>query len=353
MTSTGAIRLELRQDGDHGGVSRLSAIPVSILDLAPIRADGDAGSALRASLDLARCAEELGYTRFWVAEHHNMDGIASSAPAVLIAHLAAGTTRLRLGAGGVMLPNHPPLVVAEQFGTLDALHPGRIDLGLGRAPGTDPLTARALRRDRPGGVEDFPAEVAQVRRLLGPAQAGQSLQAIPGTNSGVALWLLGSSLYSAQLAAALGLPYAFASHFAPHHLEEALALYRRNFQPSSALAQPYAMAGVPLIAAPTDAEAEYLATSLQQRALALLRGQSLRLRPPVADLEAFWSAGERAAVQGLLGLAAIGGREPVRAHLENLLARIEVDELMFTCDIHDQSLRRRALALLMQWRAAA
>jgi luciferase family oxidoreductase group 1 len=332
-------------------VSRLAAIPVSVLDLAPIRADGDATSALRDSLDLARCAEELGYTRFWVAEHHNMDGIASSAPAVLIAHLAAGTTRLRLGAGGVMLPNHPPLVVAEQFGTLDALYPGRIDLGLGRAPGTDPLTSRALRRDRPGGVEDFPAEVAQVRRLLGPAQAGQPLQAIPGTNSGVAIWLLGSSLYSAQLAAALGLPYAFASHFAPHYLEEALALYRRNFQPSPALAQPYAMAGVPLIAAPTDAEAEYLATSLRQRALALLRGQSLRLQPPVAALDALWSAGERAAVQGLLGLAAIGGRERVCAQLDKLLARIEVDELMFTCDIHDQSLRRRALALLMQWRS--
>jgi luciferase family oxidoreductase group 1 len=327
-------------------VSRLAAIPVSVLDLAPIRADGDATGALRDSLDLARCAEELGYTRFWVAEHHNMDGIASSAPAVLIAHLAAGTTRLRLGAGGVMLPNHPPLVVAEQFGTLDALHPGRIDLGLGRAPGTDPLTSRALRLGR---VEDFPAEVAQVRRLLGPLQAGQSLQAIPGTNSGVAIWLLGSSLYSAQLAAALGLPYAFASHFAPHYLEEALALYRRNFQPSSALAQPYAMAGVPLIAAPTDAEAEYLATSLRQRALALLRGQSLRLQPPVAALDALWSAGERAAVQGLLGLAAIGGRERVCAQLDNLLARIEVDELMFTCDIHDQSLRRRALALLMEW----
>jgi luciferase family oxidoreductase group 1 len=329
-------------------VSRLAAIPVSVLDLAPIRADGDATSALRDSLDLASCAEELGYTRFWVAEHHNMDGIASSAPAVLIAHLAAGTTRLRLGAGGVMLPNHPPLVVAEQFGTLDALHPGRIDLGLGRAPGTDPLTSRALRLGR---VEDFPAEVAQVRRLLGPLQAGQSLQAIPGTNSGVAIWLLGSSLYSAQLAAALGLPYAFASHFAPHYLEEALALYRRNFQPSPALAQPYAMAGVPLIAAPTDVEAEYLATSLRQRALALLRGQSLRLQPPVAALDALWSAGERAAVQGLLGLAAIGGRERVCAQLDNLLARIEVDELMFTCDIHDQSLRRRALALLMEWRS--
>ncbi|MFP5414428.1 MAG: MsnO8 family LLM class oxidoreductase, partial [Gammaproteobacteria bacterium] len=221
------------------------------------------------------------------------------------------------------------------------------DLGLGRAPGTDPLTSRALRLGR---VEDFPAEVAQVRRLLGPLQAGQSLQAIPGTNSGVAIWLLGSSLYSAQLAAALGLPYAFASHFAPHYLEEALALYRRNFQPSPALAQPYAMAGVPLIAAPTDAEAEYLATSLRQRALALLRGQSLRLQPPVAALDALWSAGERAAVQGLLGLAAIGGRERVCAQLDNLLARIEVDELMFTCDIHDQSLRRRALALLMEWR---
>lgn len=327
-------------------MSRLAAARISVLDLAPIRAGGTPGEALANALALARCAEAAGFTRFWVAEHHNMDGIASSAPAVLIAHLAAHTTRIRLGAGGVMLPNHAPLAIAEQFGTLAALHPGRIDLGLGRAPGTDPWTAAALRRGR---TEEFPAEVAEIRRLLGPAQPGQRLVAVPGAGSDVQLWLLGSSLFSARLAAALGLPYAFASHFAPQHLDAALAIYWREFQPSAAWVVPQVAIGVPLIVAPTDAEAEYLASSLRQRWLALLRGASLRLPPPTtAALDA--SPGERLALDELLGVAAIGGRERVCAHLETLLARTGADEILFTCDIYDQPLRRRALRLLAEWR---
>ena len=329
-------------------MSRLAAVAVSVLDLAPIRVGGTPGEALANSVALARCAEEAGCTRFWVAEHHNMDGIASSAPAVLIAHLAAHTARIRLGAGGVMLPNHAPLAIAEQFGTLAALHPGRIDLGLGRAPGTDPWTAAALRRGR--GAEEFPAEVAEIRRLLGPARPGQQLRAVPGAGSDVQLWLLGSSLFSARLAAALGLPYAFASHFAPQQLDAALAIYRREFQPSAELAAPHVAIGVPLIAAPDDAEAEYLASSLRQRWLALLRGASLRLPPPTADaLDA--SPGEQAALADLLGVAAIGGRERVCAHLEALLARTRADEILFTCDIHDQALRQRALRLVAEWRS--
>jgi luciferase family oxidoreductase group 1 len=327
-------------------MSPLRETPISVLDLAPIRSGGNAGEALANSLALARCAEAAGYTRFWVAEHHNMDGIASSAPAVLIAHLAGHTTRIRVGAGGVMLPNHAPLVVAEQFGTLAALHPGRIDLGLGRAPGTDPWTAAALRRGR--GAEEFPAEVAEIRRLLAPAQPGQRLTAVPGAGSDVRLWLLGSSLFSARLAAELGLPYAFASHFAPQQLDAALALYRAEFRPSAELAAPYVAIGVPLAAAPTDAEAEFLASSLRRRWLALLRGASLRLPPPSSEmLDA--SPGERAAIAELLGVAAIGGRERVCDHLAALLARTGADELLFTCDIYDQTLRRRALQLLAEW----
>ena len=328
-------------------MNRLAAVAVSVLDLAPIRVGGDAGEALANALALARCAEAAGFTRFWVAEHHNMDGIASSAPAVLLAHLAAHTQHIRLGAGGVMLPNHAPLAIAEQFGTLAALYPGRIDLGLGRAPGTDPWTAAALRRGR--GAEEFPVEVAEIRRLLDPAQPGQQLVAVPGAGSDVQLWLLGSSLFSARLAAGLGLPYAFASHFAPQQLDAALAIYRREFQPSAAQAAPYVAIGAPLIAAPTDAEAEYLASSLRQRWLALLRGASLRLPPPTVEAPDA-SPGEQLALAELLGVAAIGGRERVCAHLEMLLARTGADEILFTCDIHDQGLRRRALRLLAEWR---
>ena len=248
-------------------MSRLADTRFSILDLAPIRDNGTPADALHDALELARHAESLGFERFWVAEHHNMDGIASSATAVLIGYLAGGTSRIRIGAGGVMLPNHSPLVVAEQFGTLEALYPGRIDLGLGRAPGADPFTARALRRDRLGGPDDFPQDVEELQALLAPHQPGQAVIAMPGLNSRVPIWLLGSSLFSARLAAAKGLPYAFASHFAPQYMHQAIALYREEFQPSDELDRPQVMLGVPLVAADSDDEAEFLATSLYQRVL--------------------------------------------------------------------------------------
>ncbi|MEO4047966.1 LLM class flavin-dependent oxidoreductase [Pseudomonas sp. CAU 1711] len=326
---------------------KLSDTPFAVLDLAPMRDDdADAGPALRRSLDLARHVERLGFSRLWLAEHHNMEGIASSATAVLLGYLAAGTSTLRLGSGGVMLPNHAPLVVAEQFGTLAALYPGRIELGLGRAPGADQATARALRRDRLGSADDFPEDVAELQRLLGPRQTGQDVIAVPGVGSQVPIWLLGSSLFSAQLAAERGLPYAFASHFAPRYLHQALRIYRENFRPSEQLDRPYAMVGVPLIAAPSDEEAEFLATSAYQRVLALIRGQSLVLRPPVESMAGRWQAHEQAAVGDFLGLAAIGGPQKVRARLEVLLEQTGADELIFTCDLYQPEHRLRSFEIV-------
>ncbi len=327
-------------------MSQLSNTPFSVLDLAPMR-DDDVGAApaLQRSLELARHVEKLGFSRMWVAEHHNMEGIASSATAVLLGYLAANTSTLRLGSGGIMLPNHAPLVVAEQFGTLAALYPDRIELGLGRAPGADQATARALRRDRLGGPDDFPQDVEELERLLGPRQPGQNVIAMPGMDSGVPIWLLGSSLFSAQLAAQKGLPYAFASHFAPRYLHQALRIYRENFQPSAVLDKPYAMIGVPLIAAPTDEEAEFLATSAYQRILALIRGQSLVLRPPVESMAGRWQAHEQQAVGDFLGLAAIGGPEKIRARLEVLLEQSGADELIFTCDLYDPAHRLRSFEI--------
>lgn len=324
----------------------LKDTPFSILDLAPVRDTGDAGEALRNSLELARQAERLGFQRFWVAEHHNMDGIASSATAVLIGYLAADTHSIRLGSGGVMLPNHAPLVIAEQFGTLASLYPGRIELGLGRAPGADQFTARALRRDRLGSAHEFPADVEELEALLGPRRKGQGVVATPGTGTNVPIWLLGSSLFSAQLAAAKGLPYAFASHFAPRFMHEAIAIYREQFRPSAVLDKPYVMLGVPLVAAPTDAEAEFLATTVYQRVLALLRGESLILRPPVRDMEALWRAPEKDAVKTFLEMALIGGPETIRTGLERLLANTQADELIFTCDLYEQAHRLRAFEIL-------
>jgi luciferase family oxidoreductase group 1 len=328
-------------------MSQLSHTPFSVLDLAPMRDDDiGAGPALRRSLDLARHVEKLGFSRLWVAEHHNMEGIASSATAVLLGYLAANTSTLRLGSGGVMLPNHAPLVVAEQFGTLAALYPGRIELGLGRAPGADQATARALRRDRLGSPDDFPADVAELQALLGPRQPEQRVIALPGMDSGIPIWLLGSSLFSAQLAAERGLPYAFASHFAPRYLHQALRIYRENFRPSAVLDRPYAMIGVPLIAAPSDEEAEFLATSAYQRVLALIRGQSLVLRPPVESMAGRWQPHEQAAVGDFLGLAAIGGPQKVRARLEVLLEQTGADELIFTCDLYDPAQRLRSFEIV-------
>lgn len=328
-------------------MSRLSTTPISILDLAPMR-DDESGPApaLQRSLALAQHAERLGFSRYWVAEHHNMEGIASSATAVLLGYLAAGTTALRLGSGGIMLPNHAPLVVAEQFGTLAALYPGRIELGLGRAPGADQQTARALRRDRLGSADDFPQDVEELQALLGPRQPGQQVIAMPGMDSNVPLWLLGSSLFSAQLAAQKGLPYAFAAHFAPRYLHQALRIYRDNFQPSAVLDKPYAMVGVPLIAAPTDEEAEFLATTAFQRVLALMRGQSLVLRPPVESMAGRWQPHEQQAVGDFLGLAVIGGPEKVRARLEILLEQTDADELIFTGDLYQHEHRLRSFEIV-------
>ncbi len=331
-------------------MSALTNIRFSTLDLAPIRDDGGPQQALHNSLALAQHVERLDFTRFWVAEHHNMDGIASSATAVLLGYLAAGTSRIRLGAGGVMLPNHAPLVIAEQFGTLATLYPGRIDLGLGRAPGADQFTAQALRRERSGSADDFPGDVEELQGYLGPRTPEQRVIAMPGSGTEVPIWLLGSSLFSAQLAGEKGLPYAFASHFAPRLMHEAIRVYRNHFKPSAVLDKPYVMLGVPLIAADSDERAEYLATSAYQRILALMRGQSLVQRPPVKSMEGLWLPHEKEAVGGFLGMAMIGGPEKVRARLEVLLEQTGADELIFTCDLYEFADRLRAFEILASLR---
>ena len=324
----------------------LSTTAFSMLDLVPVRMGGTVAQALHNSLDMARHVERLGFTRFWLAEHHNMDGIASSATAVLIGHVAGGTTRIRVGSGGVMLPNHAPLVVAENFGTLATLYPGRIDLGLGRAPGTDPHTMRALRRDRPETADDFPQQVLELQGYLAPARPGQRLIAMPGAGTEVPIWLLGSSLFSAQLAAQLGLPYAFASHFAPRMLHDAIRIYRDQFRPSATLGQPYVAIGVPVIAAPDDAEAKFLATTTYQRILALIRGERLAQRPPVDNMDALWSPQERAAVDAFLAVSVVGGPDTVRRGLERLLADTQVDEFIFVSDLYEHSQRLRSLEIV-------
>ncbi|HWD29957.1 LLM class flavin-dependent oxidoreductase [Pseudomonas caricapapayae] len=329
-------------------MKRLADIKFSTLDLVPVRAEGSPAQSLRNSLDLAQHVEKFGYNRFWVAEHHNMDGIASSATAVLLSYLAGGTSTIRVGAGGVMLPNHAPLVIAEQFGTLESLYPGRIDLGLGRAPGSDQMTARALRRERSGSADDFPDDVEELVRYLGPRTPDQKVIAVPGYGTEVPIWLLGSSLFSAQLAGMRGLPYAFASHFAPRYMHEAIRIYRNHFQPSAVLEKPYVMLGVPLVAADTDEQANYLATSVYQRILALMRGQSLVQRPPVDSMDGLWLPHEREAVGDFLGLAMVGGPEKIRAKLDVLLEQTQADELIFTCDLYEHADRIRSYELLAQ-----
>lgn len=321
----------------------------SLLELASVREGDSVGNTLANSVAYAQRAEQLGFKRFWLAEHHNMEGISSSATSVLIGHIAGKTETLRVGSGGIMLPNHPPLVIAEQFGTLDSLYPGRIDLGLGRAPGTDQITARALRRDGLG-AEQFPEDIAQLQTLLGPLQPGQRVKAIPGAGTRVPLWLLGSSLYSAQLAALRGLPYAFAGHFAPRLYREALQVYRDNFQPSEQLAQPYSMLAVPAVPADSMAAAEHLATTSYQRILALFRGQPLWMKKPVDSMAGLWSAGEEAAVKDFLALQLVGNSADIRAQINTLLADITVDELMFTVDIYDPEQRRHGLEILSKTR---
>ncbi|MNM16959.1 Limonene 1,2-monooxygenase [compost metagenome] len=329
-------------------MKRLSDIKFSTLDLVPVRENGSAGQSLRNSLDLAQHVEKFGYHRFWVAEHHNMDGIASSATSVLLGYLAGGTSTIRVGSGGVMLPNHAPLVIAEQFGTLESLYPDRIDLGLGRAPGSDQMTARALRRERSGSADDFPEDVAELVRYLGPRTPDQRVIAMPGTGTNVPIWLLGSSLFSAQLAGERGLPYAFASHFAPRFMHEAIRVYRNHFKPSAVLDKPYVMLGVPLVAADTDEQADYLATSVFQRILALMRGQSLVQRPPVQTMDGLWLPHEKAAVQDFLGLAMIGSPQKIRAKLDVLIEQTQPDELIFTCDLYEHADRLHSYELLAQ-----
>ncbi len=320
-------------------------IPFSVLDLSPIVEGGTAADAFRNTLDLARHAERWGYRRYWLAEHHNMPGVGSSATAVLIAHVAAGTRTIRVGSGGVMLPNHSPLVIAEQFGTLESLFPGRIDLGIGRAPGTDPQTALALRRGRTSSEEAFPRDVLELQAYFAPPAPGQAVRAVPGAGLRVPIWLLGSSLFSAQLAASLGLPFAFASHFAPDHLMAALDQYRSRFRPSDALAAPYAMIGVAVVAAETDREAARLATSIQQQFVNLRRGMPTPLRPPVDTMDGIWTPAERAAVEHTLAYAAIGSPSTVRERLEALIDATRADELMITTHVYDHQSRLRSFEI--------
>ncbi|MCC7234701.1 MAG: LLM class flavin-dependent oxidoreductase [Bryobacterales bacterium] len=316
----------------------------SILDLASVKLGGTAVDAFRHTLDIARHAERWGYTRFWLAEHHNMPGIASAATAVLIGHVAGGTSTIRVGSGGIMLPNHAPLMVAEQFGTLETLYPGRIDLGVGRAPGTDMATVRALRRDADRD-EDFPRMVDELLAFLEPAGEGQRLRAIPGEGTRVPVWLLGSSTFSAQLAARLGLPFGFASHFAPALLHDALKLYRAQFRSSRSLDKPYVMAGVPVVAASTDAEAARLATSPLQRFLSLMRGAGVYTPPPVDSMDGLWSAGERYVVESKMAASVVGGVETVRARLQEFVSETGVDEVIFTSDIFDHEARLRSFEI--------
>jgi len=317
----------------------------SILDLSPILRGGDAAQALGHSLDLARHAEQWGYTRYWVAEHHNMPGVASAATSVVIGHLAAGTQRIRVGSGGVMLPNHAPLVIAEQFGTLAALHPGRIDLGLGRAPGTDMETARALRRDLNSNAMEFPRDVEELQAYLGDPAPDQRVRAVPGAGSKVPIWLLGSSLFSARLAAQKGLPFAFASHFAPEALLDALQVYRDNFQPSAQLDRPHAMAGVGVFAADSDEEGAYLATSMQQQFVNLRRGRPGPLPPPVESMDGIWSPLEAEGVRQAMKYAMVGSPATVADRLRAFKDLTQVDELMITGGIFDHAKRLRSFQI--------
>lgn len=320
-------------------------IPFSVLDLAPVTEGSDAAQAFRQSLALAQHAERLGFHRYWLAEHHNMPGIASAATAVLIGHIAGGTTTIRVGAGGIMLPNHAPLQVAEQFGTLASLYPGRIDLGLGRAPGTDQATAKALRRYF-DAADTFPNDVVELLRYFAPATPGQAVRAVPGAGLDVPVWLLGSSLFSAKLSAALGLPFAFASHFAPDAMDEALAIYRREFQPSARLAAPYAILALNVVAADTDAQARYLFTTQQQAFVKLRRGRPGLIPPPIDDIEAFWTPGERLGVERALACAVVGGPETVRQGVATFITRHRPDEILVTANIFDHGARLHSYALL-------
>ena len=320
-------------------------VPVSILDLVPVILGETPREALRRSLDLAQHAEAFGYKRYWVAEHHNMTAIASAATSVVIGHLAGGTSTIRVGSGGIMLPNHSPLVIAEQFGTLESLYPGRIDLGLGRAPGTDSRTLRALRRD-PAREHTFPQDVLELQSFLAPAVSGQTVRAIPGAGTEVPIWILGSSTFGAELAASLGLPYAFASHFAPDALLSALEIYRRKFKPSKQLDQPYAMVGVNAVAAETDDEARYLFTTIQQSFTNLVRGAGGKLQAPIDNIDNYWTAVEKQHASHMLKYSIIGSAETVRKELEEFVGLTKADELMIVTTIYNHAARVRSYEIV-------
>ena len=321
-------------------------IPLSVLDLCPVPEGSDVGLALRQSVDLAQHAEGLGYTRYWMAEHHNMVGIASAATAVLLAHVAIATSRIRVGAGGVMLPNHAPLIIAEQFGTMAAMHPGRIDLGLGRASGSDQLATRAMRRNLFAGEHGFPMDVEELLSYFRPALPGQALQAVPGAGQKVEVWFLGSSTVGARLAAKLGLPFAFASHFAPVQMTDAVGIYREQFKPSERLASPRVMLGVNVLAAATDSAARLLFTSLQQAFLNLRRGRPGKLPPPINDFEATLDLDARAMLAQALACSIVGAPGTVRQGLEAFIASTAADELMVTAQIFDHAARKQSFQIL-------
>jgi luciferase family oxidoreductase group 1 len=323
-------------------------IPLSVLDLSPIVAGATAADALRNSLDLAQHAERWGYLRYWVAEHHNMPGVASAATPVVICHLAGGTKTIRVGSGGVMLPNHSPLVVAEQFGTLESLFPGRIDLGIGRAPGTDPVTTHALRRGAGFDSDTFPRDVAELQAYFREVGPGQRVRAVPGAGLRVPIWILGSSVFGAQLAAELGLPFAFATHFAPNLLMQALAIYRGGFTPSESLAEPYVMLALPVVAAESDREARRLFTSNQQHMLNLRRGLPTQLPPPVDGMDGLWTAEEKTMVEHTYQYAVLGDRDTVRRGIQTFVERTEPNELMITCQVFDHRARLRSYELVSE-----
>lgn len=318
---------------------------LSILELGRVREGFTRTDALNEARRLAQHAEGLGYKRMWVAEHHNMPTVTTAATSLVISHLAAATKTLRVGAGGIMLPNHAPYIIAEQFGTLEALYPGRIDLGLGRAPGTDQMTLRALRRD-PMSAEHFPQDVMELQAYLGPVEPGQRIEAVPGSNSNVPIWILGSSLFGAQMAAAYGFPYGFASHFAPQALDEALHVYRSQFKPSKQQAKPYALIGVNIIAAETDEEARYLATSQQMSFANLVRGERKLTQPPIEDIDTYWTPQEKAQASHMLNFSILGARDTVRRGIEALLARTDADELMVVSDMYDPEKRLRSFEII-------
>jgi luciferase family oxidoreductase group 1 len=323
-------------------------VPLSVLDLSPIVQGGDAAGALRNTVDLARHAEQWGYRRYWLAEHHNMPGIASAATSIVIGHVAGATNSIRVGAGGIMLPNHSPLIIAEQFGTLATLYPGRIDLGVGRAPGTDQRTMRALRRNLAGDNDAFPQDILELIAYLGPLSPEQPVRAVPGAGSEVPVWILGSSLYGAQLGALLGLPYAFASHFAPEQLEPAIAVYRERFRPSPQLSKPYAMLGISVFAAETDAEARWLFTSQQQAVINLRSGRPGQLPPPIDNIAAILDARGRAILDSVLACAVVGSPATVGHGLNDFIARHRPDEIMVTAQIFDHVARLRSFDIISQ-----